>query len=86
MDLGQTIRGNKGGLVMKEHQERVIQEQKELNEKITKLGDFLGDYDKRLIPSQAEYSLLCRQFDVMQSYNEILMERISLYEEIRKGV
>jgi len=71
---------------MQKHQERVIQEQKELNEKIVKLEDFLGDYDKRLIPSQAEYSLLCRQLDVMQSYNEILIERINLHEEIRKGV
>ena len=71
---------------MQKHQERVIQEQKELNEKIVKLEDFLGDYDKRLIPSQAEYSLLCGQLDVMQSYNEILIERINLHEEIRKGV
>ena len=39
---------------MEKYQERVIQEQKELEEKINKLENFLSDYDKRLIPSPGE--------------------------------
>jgi len=70
---------------MKEYQERVIKEQKELKEKIVKLENFLGDYDKRLIPSKAEYSLLCNQLEFMNKYNDILLERIKLHEEINKG-
>ena len=70
---------------MQEYQKRVIQEQKELSEKIIKLKNFLGDYEKRLIPSPTEYSLLCNQVEYMDKYNEILLERIKLHEEINRG-
>lgn len=64
---------------MKKYQKRVIQEQKELQDKINKLESFLGDYDKRLIPSKIEYSLLCKQLESMLTYNNILLERIDLF-------
>ena len=70
---------------MKEYQKKVLEEQKELQEKINKLENFLGDYSKRLIPTKAEYSLLCNQLEAMNMYNNILLERIQLHEEIRKG-
>lgn len=71
---------------MEKYQERVIKEQKELAEKINKLEDFLSDYEKRLIPSKVEYSLLCNQLEAMYKYNSILLERITLHMNIRKGI
>lgn len=71
---------------MEEYQKKVIDEQKALQEKIIRLENFLGDYDKRLIPSKAEYSLLCNQLEAMNSYNNVLLDRITLHEEIRKGL
>lgn len=70
---------------MQEYQERVIKEQKELTEKITILENFLGDYDKRMILSKAEYSLLCNQLEAMTQYNNILLERIKLHKESYEG-
>ena len=64
---------------MKKCLKRVIKGQKELQSRINKLENFLGDYHKRLIPNSGDYSLLCNQLEAMNKYNEILIERINLH-------
>ncbi len=64
---------------MKKYQKRSIKEQKELQAKITRLENFLNAYYKKLSSMQEKHSLLCDQLDVMNAYNEILVERIKSY-------
>lgn len=62
---------------MSDFKSRLVTEQSELNEKISKLRSFLGGSNFQSIdPKQQE--LLKKQLDVMDEYQEILIERIGL--------
>jgi hypothetical protein len=64
---------------MAPHQERVIIEKSELDEKIEKLANFL---DTRPVPiGFAEADRLQRQLDCMRAYSGILQERIDAFGE-----
>lgn len=63
---------------MQPHQERVVQEVKDLDEKISKLEPFLkGDIFKTLV--EAEQERLKSQLDHMKAYSGILHERIEAF-------
>jgi len=70
---------------MKEYQKRVIQEQKELGEKIVKLTTFLMFFDLQSIgidiDDDANLQLLYHQLSEMLSYNQTLQKRIYLFKE-----
>lgn len=63
---------------MEAHQERVVTEKKELDEKLSKLTVFLkGDLFTTL--PQNEQERLMQQAEVMGRYSEILGERIAAF-------
>lgn len=66
---------------MQPHQERVVTEKKELDEKLDKLKDFIetGSIFKTL-PAD-EQLRLNRQFDAMAEYSHILGQRIEAFPE-----
>lgn len=57
--------------------ERLQQEQKELNEKLEKLGDFIVSENFEKL-SKANKMLLRKQCSVMNEYNEVLILRLEL--------
>lgn len=61
---------------MQPFQQRVVDEKKELDEKIAKLKAF---WDNPVFPTlpEVERVRLERQFDVMEEYSSILAERIA---------
>lgn len=78
---------------MKEYQERVVKEQQELSEKMTKLYRYIHDngisfgksphesmFDCKKIYSE-EAQLLNEQLVYMEQYNNILVKRIKLFKE-----
>jgi hypothetical protein len=69
---------------MQPHQERVVVEKKELDEKITKLDAFLhGSLYTRL--AEDERMRLGRQFCHMKDYSNVLGERIAAFSEQTTG-
>lgn len=64
---------------MKPHEERVVQEQQELQTKITKLAQFV---DLLPLPDVGikQQVLLEVQLRTMRTYNEILLQRIELFK------
>lgn len=60
---------------MKPFQERVVEEKKQLDEKIEKLNTFLDHVEISSIP-QDEWERLTRQQALMLSYSQVLGERI----------
>lgn len=67
------------------HQERVVQEKQELDDKIVKLDSFmLTDTFHDLTDS--EQDRLSRQFDVMKEYSSILGERISAFTPSKQTI
>lgn len=58
--------------------DRVVQEQAELSDKLEKLGDFIAKGKPEFLDS-GHWHLLAHQFDVMQKYNSILIERLDLF-------
>lgn len=64
----------KGGNAMQAHQERVVDEYKDLKIKREKLGAFLANLP--VVVEPAERERLQRQFDIMVQYEGILCERI----------
>lgn len=65
---------------MQEHQNRVVTEQTELQDKIDKLYKFtLGDLYKGL--DEAEQYRLSEQLQHMIQYNRVLLERITAFKE-----
>lgn len=59
------------------HQQRVVDEKKELEEKLTKLTKFIeSDKFSELVPDEYERRLLVMQEDIMSDYVGILIERI----------
>lgn len=60
------------------HQQRVIDEKAELDEKLTKLVAFFGNPLWATLPI-AEQERLSRQSEVMRQYSNILEERIAAF-------
>lgn len=60
------------------HQQRVVDERQELEERLAKLRQFLGTEICLSLPFD-ERSLLVRQERVMTEYSEILADRINLF-------
>lgn len=67
---------------MPAHQQRVIAEKAQLDEKLAKLGAALNGTLKGKV-SASEFSLLCEQERVMREYSEILRRRIANFESAR---
>jgi hypothetical protein len=65
---------------MEPWQERVIQEKKELDEKIEKLKNFIKNAPEK-IATETEMLRLEVQFTIMQSYSNILDVRIKSWEK-----
>lgn len=63
---------------MKPHQERVVTEKNELDEKRGKLTAFIGGETYRTL-DQVEQSRLNRQLEAMTLYSNILGERIAAF-------
>jgi hypothetical protein len=64
---------------MQPHQERVVFEKRELDEKLDKLKAFIeGSPAFKALPED-ERSRLNRQFDVMAEYSSILTQRIDAF-------
>lgn len=62
------------------HQQRVVDEHKELTEKLNKLRDFLkSDFYKGANIANSEKQLLSVQADAMGMYSNILAARIELF-------
>jgi hypothetical protein len=66
---------------MKEYQERVVEEKKQLDIKIKALEAFLGAEESPQIVSAGEFERLTRQLGVMSQYSGILHERISHFND-----
>ena len=64
---------------MKDYQERVIKEQRQLNEKIFNLDMFLGRKHDDVSPNHME--LLNKQLHIMKEYSVILSYRIADFTE-----
>lgn len=60
------------------HQERVIQEKKDLDEKIVKLSAFIVS-DKSASLDHTEFNLMWHQRTAMLEYSDILGRRIELF-------
>ena len=65
---------------MKPHQDRVVSEKVELNDRIRKLEAFMGD---KIYPtlSEAEQKRMSRQLAHMKDYSNVLTERIAAFHE-----
>jgi hypothetical protein len=59
-------------------QQRVVDEQAELDEKILLLGNFFGTPTFAGL-SPLERARMCNQYEVMQRYSEILGDRINAF-------
>ena len=64
-------------IIMEDYQKRVIQEQKELEDKIYKLQEFIISDKFDNIKDKDEKNRLIKQSDIMMKYNKILNERIA---------
>ncbi|MDE9437380.1 hypothetical protein KKI95_15950 [Xenorhabdus bovienii] len=63
---------------MQPHQQRVIDELTELDEKIEKLSDFIGGAIYNEL-EETDRVLLAMQLSVMKAYSEILHKRINRF-------
>lgn len=64
---------------MQPHQQRVVEEKKELDEKAKKLSDFIGNSSSFDELDSVEQELLKVQNDIMWQYSEALGRRIELF-------
>lgn len=67
---------------MMPHQQRVVDEKVELDGKICKLDEFIEKSPIFWTLSFKEQKRLCRQYDVLYEYSEILGDRIEAFGEI----
>lgn len=65
---------------MQDWQQRVIDEKKELDEKISKLGQFIAYNMAYTKLSDAEQTRLENQRNIMTQYSDILKERIENFK------
>lgn len=72
---------------MSEHQQRVVDEKRELDEKAKKLSDFIGLNPMFIELDPAEQERMKEQCEIMWQYSEILGKRIAafLVEEDNRG-
>lgn len=63
---------------MKDYLKRLVDEHKELNEKISKLYDFLNS-EKFIELSEEEQVLLDAQYHAMQTYGFVIAERLKIH-------
>lgn len=63
---------------MEAHEQRVIEEQAQVSERLVKLGAFLGTAVFSTLPG-AEKLRMRRQFMIMQLYEQVLVERIAAW-------
>lgn len=63
---------------MQAHQERVVAEKTELDEKLAKLNIFIGGKVFATLPD-GEQIRLARQANVMKDYSDVLSERIAAF-------
>jgi hypothetical protein len=65
------------------HQQRVVDEKAELDDKVSKLGAFIDTFDKPFskfaMPPEPERQRLYAQHRVMAQYSQILAERIAAF-------
>jgi hypothetical protein len=61
------------------HQERVVNEKKDLDAKISALNTFITSNPAYVGLSEGERSRLKRQWDAMKEYSDILGERIAAF-------
>jgi hypothetical protein len=66
---------------MQPHQQRVVDEKKELDEKLDKLKAFIDTNPVFKTLPEDERSRLNRQFDAMAEYSNILAQRIMAFPE-----
>lgn len=64
---------------MHPHQQRVVDEKAELDDKAKKLSDFIGNNDIFLTLDSEEQERLKEQNDIMWQYSEILGARIAAF-------
>jgi len=64
---------------MKVYQQRVVEEKKELDEKISKLIVFIDHSSSYLTMDDQDKELLGKQLDAMRDYSKILGDRISRF-------
>lgn len=62
---------------MEEYQKRVVEEKKELDEKIIKLSQFI--FSEKFIVPKGEQERMERQFFSMVEYSRCLRERIAAF-------
>lgn len=67
---------------MKQYQERVIKERRELEEKATKLSKFIGLSPLFDDINQDEQELMKEQCEIMWQYYEILCWRIATFSQV----
>ena len=60
---------------MEEYQQRVLDEKKELDSKIDKLGEFIGSDEFTPVPT-AEQVRMKQQRTIMKQYSDVLAARI----------
>jgi hypothetical protein len=63
---------------MKPFQERVIEEKSSLDDKCVKLHNFIYSDTFNTLPQQEQWRMI-RQLAAMQSYSEVLGERINAF-------
>lgn len=66
---------------MEPHQQRVVDEKKELDDKISKLDSFIGTETFNLSVDRREQGRLKVQLGIMRAYSLILEERIAAFPE-----
>lgn len=64
---------------MKPFQERVVEEKKELDDKLSRLRPFIEGATFKTLPD-AEQDRLIRQRRLMEEYSDVLGERIAAFE------
>lgn len=64
---------------MQPHQQRVVDEKAQLDERKQKLGEFIEGNQLFHSLDQEEQSRLCRQFNIMGEYSSVLGERIEAF-------
>ena len=63
------------------HQQRVVQEKEELDEKLSKLSAFIDSPDFTItVKDENEIARLVCQEEIMKDYSEILAERIAAFK------
>jgi hypothetical protein len=66
-------------MTLQEFQQRVLDEKKDLDDKLDKLKAFINTDEKFLRLSVGEQLRLERQAEIMQDYSDVLTERIASF-------